>query len=191
MEGAQPRVDLALLADAELIARAQQGTAEERQESIDQLAKRHEQVAKKSAMAILHDEDAANDVVQETSVTLLLWIDRLDARPLDSWIATVARRAALDWRRKGRRLIFFSDGLPTDCDEPEDSSTPYNHARHKEVLAALKTLPLKQQVVIERVILGDDVADIAADLRLTPAAVYDRLKKAREALHRILDYDEK
>jgi RNA polymerase sigma factor (sigma-70 family) len=188
MEGDQPPKDLKLLTDAKLVVRAQLGSAEQREEAIDELSERFGQVAFRSAMAILHNDDAARDAAQETLVRLLIRIDTLDAsRPVRSWIAEVARNVALDRRRAGGRMILFCEGGAEDVEALEDSKTPYDQVSHNEFLEAVKTLPLKQQVVVERTILGDEVADIAVDLGLTKAAVYERLNKAKKELRRILN----
>jgi DNA-directed RNA polymerase specialized sigma24 family protein len=84
-------------------------------------------------------------------------------------------------------MILFCEGSAEDVDDLEDSKTPYDQVSHNEFLEAVKTLPLKQQVVVERTILGDEVAGIAVDLGLTKAAVYERLNKAKKELRRILN----
>lgn len=90
MEGDQPPKDLNLLMDAELVVRAQLGSADQREEAIDELSERFGQVAFRSAMAILHNDDAARDVAQETLVRLLTRIDTMTF----SRTATLHRRAS-------------------------------------------------------------------------------------------------
>lgn len=186
MEGEQPPIDLELLTtDAELVRRAQTGTPEQREQALEQLSKRYLQVAFKSAVVTLRDDDAARDAAQETMVQLLLHIGRLDAtREVRSWVATVARNKAADIRRFMRRIVQFScDG---DEHEREDGRTPFEQMLYRDVMRAIDALPPKLRVVAVRHLLdGDSVADIAADLQLTEAAIYARLKAAKHELRKI------
>ncbi|HEY4640439.1 MAG TPA: sigma-70 family RNA polymerase sigma factor [Thermoanaerobaculia bacterium] len=188
MEGDQAPKDLKLLSDAELVVRAQQGSVEQREDTIGELSERHGEVAFRSAMAILHNDDAARDAAQETLVRLLVRIDTLDAsRSVRAWVAEVARNVALDRRRAGGRMILFCEVGDENVGAYADGKTPYDQLSHNQFLDAVKKLPLKQQVVVERTLLGDEVTDIARDLGLTKAAIYDRLNKAKNELRRILN----
>ncbi len=191
MDGQRPHIDLELLTtDAELLRRAKEGTPEERQEAVEQLASRYWLVAFKSARAILDDDDAARDAAQDAAVRLLLHIGRLDGdKSLRAWFAAVGRNRAKDMCKAMRRAMQFDIDGEDAVPERQDRTTPFNLTLYNEIINAISALPLKQQVVVERHIIdGDDVADIAADLRITKAAVYERLRLAKLELRRFINW---
>ena len=190
MEGRRPPIDLELLTtDAELLVCAQSGTPPERENAIELLSKRYLEVAFKSAVVILRNDDAANDAMQDAMVTFLIKLGTLDpSQSLQAWIATVSRNRAKSMRRVMWRVVQFGSDEEEDATpDREDACTPFDYASYSEMMRAIDGLPLKQRVVVERHLLeGEHVADIAHDLQLTPAAVYARLAGARKELGKFI-----
>jgi len=128
-------------------------------------------------------EDALADALE---AALEVWPTRgVPERP-EAWLLTAARRRAVDAHRRGATRAAAADRLRVALEE--QLSSPFGPTlpdrrlglmlacAHPEVPAALHT-PLMLQVV-----LGVDVARVAGALLTSPAALAQRLVRAKRAL---------
>lgn len=83
--------------------------------AFDALYGAHADAVYRSALGIVRDPDAASDVVQETFIRAFSATDEIAAP--GAWLATVARRLAIDEVRKRHRLT----GLAEDAAEDEQA----------------------------------------------------------------------
>jgi RNA polymerase sigma-70 factor (ECF subfamily) len=105
------------------------------------------------ALRIVGDAERARDVVQETFARL---IERPPSAPVDAngelaaWLYTVCRNAALDVRRKEKRVMPMIDALVDAV--PDQKQRPDEVAESAEASAAvmklLERLPDDQQEVV-------------------------------------------
>ena len=119
------------------------------------------------ASSILHDADAAKDVVQDAF--LRLWQEPRQKtegheRP---WLFRVCRNRALDYRRKGGRLqAMNSTTEQTPVDAPDPQAQIEQQDNHSQLLQLVRTLPDNQQEVVrlkfQNGMSYKDIADVAA-----------------------------
>ena len=137
--------------------------------------------------AILGPEDRqeVEEAVADSFVALWKGLDRYDPeRPLSAWLYGIARRTALERRRKlGRALPFqeLDEQLPGDDTDPADQAAAQENARL--LRQAVEELPPPdREIFIRRYYLYQAVKEIAARLGTTPKAVEHRLDRGRRRL---------
>ncbi|MBN1558458.1 MAG: sigma-70 family RNA polymerase sigma factor [Lentisphaerae bacterium] len=102
---------------------------------------------------IVHDESAAQDVVQDTFIRLLgSWKDRLEPSPrLSGWLYRVAHNRAVDWLRKEsrRRLLHRNQAQERRLYVPPDRGPEFALSDAAVRAAeALKGLSLREQQLV-------------------------------------------
>jgi RNA polymerase sigma-70 factor (ECF subfamily) len=139
------------------------------------------------AVALVNDQDTAEDIVQETLVAA--W-----QRPAENkghaWLARVARNLAIDrWRssdrRERRELATAATDLGTVASPEELVGDAQIHRAVAEVVAGLDE-PFRQTIVL-RFFHGASSADIARRLRIPDGTVRWRLKEGIDRVRRQLD----
>jgi RNA polymerase sigma-70 factor, ECF subfamily len=128
-------------------------------------------------LANVHD---AEDVAQDTLLKGLVSLRRL-ARPerFEPWILRIARNLCVDLLRRRKR----AKKLPI---EPEPTIGGDTHENH-DLEWAVARLP--QELRLPLVLFyfeNKDVGGIAGKLGISQSLVYERLRAAREELHRLL-----
>lgn len=139
------------------------------------------------AVALVQDQDTAEDIVQETLVAA--W-----QRPAENtgrrWLARVARNLAIDrWRSSGRRERRELAGTATDIGRVASPEELVGDAQiHRAVAEAVAGLeePFRQTLVL-RFFDGASSADIARRLRIPDGTVRWRLKEGIDRVRRQLD----
>ncbi len=131
----------------------------------------------------VRDQDAVDDIVQETVSRLLAAKNRLDGRAVGPYAIVTARNLVnSQWRRAetGKRNVhrLVDLGVPPAPDEGllerEDSAV---------VRAALQRLaPRERDVLVSHVVKGRDTASLAGELGSTPGAVAAQLARSRAKL---------
>ncbi len=132
--------------------------------------------------------EAAEDVASEAWVRISRDLDRFEGDEIGfrSWVFTIARHRAVDWRRHEARRP--SDPRPVDTmpeevahDDPADAVVAeYSTQEALELIATLP--PLQAEVVALRVIAGLDVPHVAEILGKRPGAIR---VLAHRGLHRL------
>ena len=137
--------------------------------------------------AILGPEDRqeVEEAVADSFVALWKGLDRYDPeRPLSAWLYGIARRTALERRRKLGRVLPFQEldeQLPGDDTDPADQAAERENARL--LRQAVEELPPPdREIFIRRYYLYQTVKEIAARLGTTPKAVEHRLDRGRRRL---------
>jgi RNA polymerase sigma factor (sigma-70 family) len=170
--------------DAELAGKAARGDSD----AFGQLIERYGLAARRTARAILRDDDDADDAVQEGMLAAWRAIDRYDpARPFRPWLMRIVVNAALDSRRRSkvRQAEPIVDSLESGGLSPDRRAEA---ALLREKLRAGQAgLPERQRVAL---ILFDAEgwghADIAAALGVPEGTVRSYVFHARRAMRRAL-----
>jgi RNA polymerase sigma-70 factor, ECF subfamily len=128
-------------------------------------------------LANVHD---AEDVAQDTLLKGLVSLRRL-ARPerFEPWILRIAKNQCVDLLRRRKRI----KATPV---EREPVSMPPTR-EHEDLEAAIRQLP--QELRLPLVLFyfeNKDAGSIAGKLGISQSLVYERLRAAREELHRLL-----
>lgn len=148
-------------------------------------------VARSTALGVLGDAAAAEDVAQEVAIVALQRSPR-DPAKLDAWLHRVAVRKAIDEtrRRKRRRTIALGG---TDDDTPARRRRPPAEAAALDdgvvrALALLRPLPPRQRAALTLRYVHDLPDDaIARALGCRPATVRSLLARGRDALRETLE----
>ncbi len=158
------------------------------------LLTRYQRKAVQTAYLILHDEQLAEDVAQDTFVRIYNRIRHFDeTRPFAPYLLRCVVNASLNVSVKTSRWVQFGAG--TNVDTVVDlillaASTEEvaEHARLKhEVAAALKALPPRQRaVIVQRYYLGMSEKEMAKTLSTAPGTIKWLLNNARGRLRSLL-----
>ena len=139
------------------------------------------------AVALVQDQDMAEDIVQETLVAAWRRPAANTGRP---WLARVARNLAIDgWLSSGRRERRELAAAATDIGRVASPEELVGDAQiHRAVAEAVVGLeePFRQTLVL-RFFDGVSSADIARRLRIPEGTVRWRLKEGIDRVRRQLD----
>ncbi|HEY7618360.1 MAG TPA: sigma-70 family RNA polymerase sigma factor [Solirubrobacteraceae bacterium] len=150
----------------------------------DRVAVRALRVARRTAMGVLGDAEAAADVAQDVAITAVRQADSLrDPAALDAWLHRIAVRAALrEARRAERRRAAERAG--------HDPSPGADDAGLDRALALLAGLPARQRAALTLRYVHDLPDDaIARALRCRPGTVRSLLSRGRDALRAAMQDD--
>ena len=140
--------------------------------------------------ALVGEEHAAKDILQETNVTLLKKSrDFVPGSNFSAWAFRVAYFEVLTWRRsRGRdRLSFQAELVDSLAETVETLSTGYE-SRLDALKSCLPQLPDRQREIVERRYLrSESVQDIAEDLGFKPNAASQLLFRARTNLLKCIE----
>jgi RNA polymerase sigma factor (sigma-70 family) len=154
-----------------------------RVDSRTQLAARALSVARATALGVLGDHAAAEDVAQEVAIVAVQRARSLrDPAKLDAWLHKVAVRKAIDEtrRRKRRETVALTEAQHPPAREPLE-----------QALALLAPLPPRQRAALTLRYVHDLPDDaIARALGCRPATVRSLLSRGREALRQTLETED-
>lgn len=136
---------------------------------------------------MLHDQMAAEEVLQETFFRLWNRANQFDPErgPFINWLLTIARRTALERLRfESHRPVLLDGNEPStlleNIPEPETTS---EEARWRSLYLAVQSLPEEQKRVIELAYYqGMSQSEIAEILNLPLGTVKTRI---RSGMHRL------
>jgi len=139
--------------------------------------------------------DVAEDLLEETWLRLVKNAQRLEADTrLGPWLFTVARNLHVSYCRSRMLEDSAAASLMGLWPFSVERSSPFEAAAASElerrIERALTTLPLPSREVLLLVgVAGLDHADAADVCGITPAALRQRLHRARETLSKMLERD--
>lgn len=174
------------LEDETLIAAAQRGDAA----AFEELVRRYQEAAFRSAFLVLRDADEAGDAAQEAFVKAYKALNRFrrghDFRP---WLLRIVVNQALTMlrsRRRGaaaaERLALREQPLPHTLDE-----TVIDRERARLVWAALDSLREQERVVVYlRYFIGLPERELAEYLGCAQGTVKSRLHRALRKLREVV-----
>lgn len=145
----------------------------------------------RTAFAILHDQAAAEDIVQDCFLRLHQYAHRIDTSlPLIPWLYRVTVNLSYTYvtRRQRRRVSLEAlvDSLMSPAWQAPDQMAEHMEVQRR-VRQAVHDLPLNQRVVVVLHYLnGLSVEDIATIVDCPVGTVKSRLYYARETLRRRL-----
>ena len=145
------------------------------------------------ANGILHDEQKATDAVVETFLRLATIFQKTDKKicpRMKRLLVIINRNVAIDMQRKGSKETPVSPETVFAMADRASDDEPYRKAVIDEAVAALEKLPVKYRDVLYLSLVEDaGVKDIAAMLGVSEDAVYKRLERGKEMLHKEFDND--
>lgn len=176
--------------DCELITRVRQGDLL----ALGALYDRHKTQVLRTALAITHDQSAAEDILQECFLRFYAAVARIDeTRPLLPWLYRVTVNLSYNWvTRQKRWLAPLEDAIERLRAEPK--SLPEKIVEQNElqdiVREGLDSLKFEHRVVLILFYLGDfSLKEVAYILDLPEGTVKSRLHYGRERLRTKLESD--
>jgi RNA polymerase sigma-70 factor (ECF subfamily) len=115
---------------------------------LDGAVARYQSLLTRYALRLVGDAQRAQDVVQDTFLKLVRE-DRADLNGrLAEWLYTVCRNRALDVRRKESRMVALAEEVEIEERNGEAAQSTETKETFATALAALATLPKRQQEVV-------------------------------------------
>jgi RNA polymerase sigma-70 factor (ECF subfamily) len=178
--------------DSELIPRVRRGDLA----AFEALYDKYKGQVYRAALAITHDQGAAEDILQECFLRVYAHIDRIDvSRPLSPWIHRIAVNLSYNWVTKRKRWFpFLGEVIDQFVSDHHDSP---EHVLEREELQrivqeAIHSLSFAQRVVIILFYLnGFHLEEIAYILDCPVGTVKSRLYYGRQNLRRKLGADKR
>lgn len=156
------------------------------------LFERHRHFVFRVAWALLSEDAAADDVVQE--VFLRMQSGRLNAKPrakFTTWLYQVAVNTAREQARKRRKVWGDADAGEVLGSMMDPAADPTRADRLRDLGTSLAALPLRQrEVVVLRFLEGFDTAETAAILGCREGTVKAHLHRATLKLREVLEDQE-
>jgi RNA polymerase sigma-70 factor (ECF subfamily) len=181
--------------DRALVERARSGDAS----AFRELVERHQRRAFAIAMALVHNEQDAREVVQEAFLRVYRGLDRFHGgSSFFTWLYRIVTNLAIDLMRKpSRRDAELDDRheLPDEAHIPLlariDGADPVEAVRRGELAeqigAALEALPpYHRGVILMREVEGMSYEEMAEAMGVSKGTIMSRLFHARQKLQRAL-----
>jgi RNA polymerase sigma-70 factor (ECF subfamily) len=178
--------------DLQAIRRLKSGDAG----GLEILVTRYQRKAVQTAFLITHDEQLADEVVQETFVRLYQHIRHFDeSRPLGPYLLRSVANAALNAAKKTRRWVQIGAGndtiveavaeLLSEATSLEDQAE--YHALRERIFKAMQSLsPRQRAVIVQRYYLGMSEKEMAESASVAPGTIKWWLNSARASLRHLL-----
>lgn len=172
--------------DARLVRRAKRGSGD----AIEALIRRHWRTAYRSALLIVHDASAAEDIAQESMLAAVRSLDRFDWwRPMAPWLHRIVVNNSLDHLRASRRRAEL--GTETFERASGGDGRIGLDQRSSAVATALSRLePTDRAIVVLRHLLDYRSAEIGELLEMPAATVRTRLRRAMAQLRDMVEIDQ-
>lgn len=143
------------------------------------------------ATRVLNNEEAAQDVVQETFIRLNENLDKIAERgvPLKGWLFRTTHNAAVDYIRKEsrRRLLHDRQSKQADLFRSDPAAQTEREERKALVMRHLNTLkPKEREVLVLRLQEGMPYKEIAAVLKRSEGYVGTLIHTATKKLSQSL-----
>lgn len=153
--------------------------------SFDDLYMQYHRIVYGVSLSILHNEEAAKDIVQEVFMRLYQWRGRIkDESKIKGWLCVTSRNLSLNSLRKISREVSLTDIYASDSD-PE--KTYVKKEEHIKVHKAMSTLKDSYSEILSlRYGLDFTVQEIASVMNIPVATAYSRLHRAETALKNVL-----
>jgi RNA polymerase sigma-70 factor (ECF subfamily) len=168
---------VSVLADEEIVRRILDGETA----LFELIVRRYNQRLFRATRAILKDDDAAEDTMQETYLRAFAKLDQFAGEAkFSTWLTKIAVYEALGRLRRAKSQEDFAEAIGTS-DNPE--RTAYGRELQSAIEKAVDALPpLYRAVFVMRDVDEMTVAETAACLGITQDSVKTRLHRARALL---------
>jgi len=176
--------------ETELIRRAQHGD----RVAFGVLVERYQRRVVSVAQAVVHNQDDALELAQETFVRAYENLPKFESRSsFSTWLYRIAANLAIDFRRReGRHTVLRGDDAEYELNRlPSNTGDAFNQAARgelsKRINDALKELtPEHRAVILLREVEGLSYDEISDVLQCPRGTVMSRLHYARDRLRGIL-----
>src|SRR6266436_6022847 len=184
-ESSRPETD-----ETELIQRARRGD----RKAFGALVERYQRRVVGVALAVVHNQDDALELAQETFVRAYENLSKYESRSsFSTWLYRIAANLAIDfWRREGRHVVLHGEDAETEISKlPTTTGDSFKEVSRSELSARLKQAleeltPEHRAVILLREVEGMSYDEISDVLQCPRGTVMSRLHYARTHLRNIL-----
>jgi RNA polymerase sigma-70 factor (ECF subfamily) len=171
--------------DARLVEEVRRGN----QDAFGVLVMRYERRLHRLLRRLVHDQEQARDLAQETFLKVFQHLDQFDSsRRFGPWLFRVAVNLAVDWLRRRKPVARLGQMMRGD-DNPMEVVDPDPRPRlelEQEIQRVLQDIPLNYRtVLILRDLEGFSCSEVAAIEGRREATIRWRLSRAREMFRKI------
>jgi RNA polymerase sigma-70 factor, ECF subfamily len=157
-------------------------------EAFGALVIRYEKRLHRLLRRLVHDQEQARDLAQETFLKVYQHLDKFDtSRRFGPWLFRVAVNLAVDWLRKRKPVSRLNHRVRGD-DHPMEIIDPDPRPRidlEQEIQRVLQDIPMAYRtVLILRDLEGFSCSEVAAIAGRREATIRWRLSRAREMFRR-------
>ena len=168
---------------------------EEQRTLIEQLFFDYEQIMFRTAFAVLHKEQDAEDAVHEAFIRIIDNLDKVttvEHAKRKSYVVIVTRNIAVDMYRRSKKQADMEDISETGDESRDVERDVFGQYNRDTLNAALSQLSDKLREVLILYYYHEETTEtIAKMLGISSVAVRTRLFRARKALYCILKDGEK
>jgi RNA polymerase sigma-70 factor (ECF subfamily) len=176
--------------EAELIERAKKGDAE----AFGILVERYQRRVVGVAYAVVHNQDDALELAQETFVRAFQSLPRFESRSsFSTWLYRIAANLSIDFRRhEGRHPVLHGEDAENEIRRiPSVGADSFNIAARGELAGRIREAlneltPEHRAVILLREVEGLSYDEISEVLNCPRGTVMSRLHYARNRLREIL-----
>jgi RNA polymerase sigma-70 factor, ECF subfamily len=176
--------------EAELLERARKGDSE----AFGVLVERYQRRVANVALAVVHNQDDALELAQETFVRAYENLDKFESRSsFSTWLYRIAANLAIDfWRREGRHVVLRGEDAENELRRmPTERGDSFKAASRSELSARLSNAleeltPEHRAVILLREVEGLSYDEISEVLQIPRGTVMSRLHYARTHLRTLL-----
>jgi RNA polymerase sigma-70 factor, ECF subfamily len=176
--------------EAELIERSRKGDSE----SFGILVERYQRRVVGVALAVVHNQDDAIELAQETFIRAFENLSKFESRSsFSTWLYRIAANLAIDfWRREGRHVVLHGEDADNEISRlPSAQGDSFKEVSRSELSERLKKAleqltPEHRAVILLREVEGLSYDEISDVLQCPRGTVMSRLHYAREHLRGIL-----
>jgi RNA polymerase sigma-70 factor, ECF subfamily len=176
--------------EAELIERSRKGDSQ----AFGVLVERYQRRVVGVALAVVHNQDDAIELAQETFVRAYENLSKFESRSsFSTWLYRIAANLAIDfWRREGRHVVLRGEDADNEIDKmPTTHGDSFKEVSRSELSARLKQAleeltPEHRAVILLREVEGMSYDEISEVLQCPRGTVMSRLHYARTHLRNIL-----
>jgi len=174
--------------DGHLVSQLQAGDLE----ALGILYERHKALVYRTALAVTHDPNTAEDILQDGFLRLHRYAYRIDTSlPLEPWLYRVTVNLAYSWETRRKRWQMPLEGVLDRLVSPQRLSPEWRVERsdvQARVMDAIYALSFNQRIVIILHYLNSlSIQEIAFVLDCPVGTVKSRLHYGRENLQRKLE----
>jgi RNA polymerase sigma-70 factor (ECF subfamily) len=176
--------------EAELIERSRKGDSA----AFGVLVERYQRRVVGVAQAVVHNQDDAIELAQETFVRAYENLSKFESRSsFSTWLYRIAANLAIDfWRREGRHVVLHGEDAENEIAKlPTAQGDSFKEVSRSELSARLKQAleeltPEHRAVILLREVEGMSYDEISDVLQCPRGTVMSRLHYARTHLRKIL-----
>lgn len=176
--------------EAELIERSRKGDSE----AFGVLVERYQRRVVGVALAVVHNQDDAIELAQETFVRAFENLSKFESRSsFSTWLYRIAANLAIDfWRREGRHVVLHGEDADNEISKlPTSQGDAFKEVSRSELSVRLKQAleeltPEHRAVILLREVEGMSYDEISDLLQCPRGTVMSRLHYARTHLRNIL-----